>query len=88
MPHSVIHFLRFWCDLVPKTSILGAPRRPDVAQMAPQIAQVVPKSHPSGAKKGPESIIPRIVLHHWKQAMINEKNGKKKRLPKNIHFAP
>ena len=79
-------FESFWCDLVPKRSILGAPWRPAGPQMAPKITQVVPKSHPSGAKKGPESIIPRIVLRHWKRAMINEKNNKK-RLPKNIQHA-
>ena len=73
MPHSGTHFLSFWCDLGPKRSILGAPWRPAGPQMAPKITQVVPKSHPSGAKKGPESIIPRIVLRHWKRAMINEK---------------
>ena len=44
---------------------------------------LVPKSHPSASKKGPESIIPRIVLHHWTRTMINEKNDKK-RLPKNM----
>ena len=43
MPHSGPHFLRFWCDLVPKSSILGAPWRPAGSQMAPKIAQVAPK---------------------------------------------
>ena len=43
MPHSGPHFLRFWCDLVPKSSILGAPWRPAGPKMAPKIAQVVPK---------------------------------------------
>ena len=40
MPHSGPHFLRFWCDLVPKSSILGAPWRPAGPKMAPKIAQV------------------------------------------------
>ena len=66
-----------WCDLVPKRSILGAPWRPAGPKMAPKITQVVPKSHPSASKKGPESIIPRIVLHYWKRTMMNEKNDKK-----------
>ena len=39
MPHSGPHFLRFWCDLVPKSSILGAPWRPAGPKMAPKIAQ-------------------------------------------------
>ena len=43
MPHSGPHFLRFWCDLVPKSSILGAPWRPAGPKMAPKIAQVAPK---------------------------------------------
>ena len=47
MPHSGLHFLRFWCDLVPKRSILGAPWRPAGPKMAPKITQVVPK----GARK-------------------------------------
>ena len=42
MPHSGFHFLNFWCDLVPKSLILGAPWRPTGPQMAPKIAQVVP----------------------------------------------
>ena len=80
MPHSGPHFFRIWYDLVPKRSILGVPWRPAGPQMAPKIGQMAPKitqvvpSHPSRAKKGPESIIPRIVLHPWKRAMINEKN--------------
>ena len=69
MPHSGTHFLNFWCDLVPKRSILGAPWRPAGPQMAPKITQVVPKSHPSGAKKGPESIIACTILRHWKRAL-------------------
>ena len=44
MPHSGPHFLRFWCDLVPKSSILGAPWRPAGPKMAPKIAQVAPKA--------------------------------------------
>ena len=40
MPHSGPHYLRFWCDLVPKSSILGAPWRPAGPKMAPKIAQV------------------------------------------------
>ena len=43
MPHSGCHFLRFWRILVPKLSILGPPWRPAGHQMAPKIAQVVPK---------------------------------------------
>ena len=43
MPHSGLHFLRIWCDLVPKKAILGAPWRPAEAQMAPKIAQMAPK---------------------------------------------
>ena len=43
MPHSGFHFLRFWCDLVPKSSILGAPWRPAGPKMAPKIAQVAEK---------------------------------------------
>ena len=49
MPHSGRHFLRFWCDLVPKRSILGAPWRPAGPKVAPKIIQVVPKSHQRGA---------------------------------------
>ena len=45
MPHSGPHFLSFWCDLVPKSLILGAPWRPAGHQMAPKIAQVAPKTH-------------------------------------------
>ena len=48
MPHSGPHFLRFWCDFVPKSSILGAPWRPAGPKMAPKIAQVAPK-----ARNGP-----------------------------------
>ena len=44
MPHSGPHFLSFWCDLVPKSSIWGAPWRPAGSKMAPKIAQVAPKS--------------------------------------------
>ena len=43
MPHSGTHFLSFWCDLVPKRSILGAPWRPARPQMAPKIGQMAPK---------------------------------------------
>ena len=43
MPHSGPHFLRFWCDLVPKSSILGTPWRPAGSKMAPKIAQLAPK---------------------------------------------
>ena len=43
MPHSGPHFLRFWCDLVPKSLILGAPWRPAGPKIAPKIAQVAPK---------------------------------------------
>ena len=43
MPHSGSDFLRFWCDLVPKSSILGAPWRPAGYQMAPKIAQMARK---------------------------------------------
>ena len=46
MPHSGPHFLRFWCDLVPKSSILGAPWRPAGAKMAPKIAEVAQQLHP------------------------------------------
>ena len=46
MPHSGPHFLRFWCDLVPKSSILGAPWRPAGPKMAPKIAQVASKLVP------------------------------------------
>ena len=46
MPHSGRHFLRFQCDLVPKSSILGAPWRPAGPKMAPKIAQVAQKLHP------------------------------------------
>ena len=44
MPHSGLHFLRFWCDLTPKSSILGAPWPPAGPKMAPKIAQVAPKA--------------------------------------------
>ena len=44
MPHSGPHFSTFWCDLVPKSSILGAPWRPAGYQMAPKLAQVVIKN--------------------------------------------
>ena len=43
MPHSGPHFLSFWCDLVPKSSILGAPWRPAGPKMATKIAQMAPK---------------------------------------------
>ena len=43
IPHSGPHFLRFWCDLVPKSLILGAPWRPAGPKMAPKIARVGPK---------------------------------------------
>ena len=46
MPHSGRHFLRFWCDLVPKRSILWAPWRPAGPKMAPKIAQMVLKMVP------------------------------------------
>ena len=46
MPHSGPHFLRCWCDLVPKSSILGAPWRPVGPKMAPKIAQVAQKRAP------------------------------------------
>ena len=45
MPHSGLHFLRFWCDLVPKSLILGAPWRPAGHKMPSQLAQVAPKRH-------------------------------------------
>ena len=80
-------FSHFFCDLVPKRLILGAPWRSAGPQMAPKITQVVPKSHPSGAKKDPESIIPRIVLHHWTRTMINEKNDKKTPAQKHSLYA-
>ena len=54
MPHSGPHFLRFWCDLVPKSSILGAPWRPAGSKMAPKIAQVAPKWPP---KNSPAEIL-------------------------------
>ena len=43
MPHSGPHFLRFWCDLVSKSSILGSPWRPAGPKMAPKIVQVALK---------------------------------------------
>ena len=43
MPHSGPHFLRFWCDLVQKSLILGAPWRPAGSKMATKIAQMAPK---------------------------------------------
>ena len=43
MPHSGPHFLRFWCVLVPKSLILGAPWRPVGPKMAPKIAQMALK---------------------------------------------
>ena len=45
MPHSGRHFLRFGRDLMPKSSILGAPWRSAGTKMAPKIAQVVQKTH-------------------------------------------
>ena len=54
MPHSGPHFFRFWCDLVPKSSILGAPWRPAGSKMAPKIAQVAPKWPP---KNSPAEIL-------------------------------
>ena len=44
MHHSGLHFLRFYCDLVPKISILGALWRPAGHQMTPKIAQAAPKT--------------------------------------------
>ena len=61
--------LDFGSPLAPSWSQNGAPWRPAGPNMAPKITQVVPKSHPSGAKKGPESIIPRTILRHWKRAL-------------------
>ena len=69
------------------SSILGAPWRPAGPKMAPKIIHVVPKSHPSASKKGPESIIPRIVLHHWTRTMINETNDKKTPAQKHSFYA-
>ena len=53
MPHSGPHFLRFWCDLVSKSLILGAPWRPAGPKMAPKIDQMEPKCRkkiPHGAQ--------------------------------------
>ena len=43
MAHCGPHFLRFWCDLVRKGSVLGAPWRPAGSKLTPKIAQVAPK---------------------------------------------
>ena len=55
MPHSGPHFLRFWCDLVPKSSILGALWRPAGPNMAPKIVQMR-QNQPNGAKYCPKPI--------------------------------
>ena len=44
MHHCGLHFLRFWCDFVPKSLILGAPWRPAGPKMAPKITQMAPKA--------------------------------------------
>ena len=44
IPPSGIFLLRFWCDLMPKCSILGGPQRPANPKRAPRIAQVAPNS--------------------------------------------
>ena len=44
MPPSGCFFLRFLCDLIPKCSILGGPRRPAKPKRTPRIAQVAPNS--------------------------------------------
>ena len=43
MPHSGWHFLRFWCILVRKCSILGTPWHPVGHQMTSKITQVAQK---------------------------------------------
>ena len=45
MPHSGRHFLRFECDLMPKSLILDTPWRPAGHKMPSQIAQVAPKRY-------------------------------------------
>ena len=37
--------------------------------LAPSWSQNGAQNRPSGAKKGPESIIPRTILRHWKRAL-------------------
>ena len=49
MPHSGPHLFRFWCDLVPKSSILGTPWRPAGPKMVPEVAQVVSKLVPENS---------------------------------------
>ena len=54
MPHSGPHFLRFWCDLVPKSSVLVSPWRPAGTQMAPKFAhfsEKMPKENSDVARK-------------------------------------
>ena len=48
---------------------LGAKKVDFGSPLAPSWSQNGAQNHPSGAKKGPESIIPRTILRHWKRAL-------------------
>ena len=48
---------------------LGAQKLDFGSPLAPSWSQNGAQNHPSGAKKGPESIIPRTILRHWKRAL-------------------
>ena len=95
MPHSGPHFLRFWCDLVPKSSILGAPWRPAGPKMAPKIAQLGPKVEKSSWMDAPYCLsnfqdrFRRAPGHHFGRFWVPfGAQLAAKGLPKSIFLAP
>ena len=59
---AIVFFFDFLVRLGAKKVDFGSP-------LAPSWSQNGAQNHPSGAKKGPESIIPRTILRHWKRAL-------------------
>ena len=58
----MVFFVEILVRLGPKKVDFGSP-------LAPSWSQNGAQNHPSGAKKGPESTIPRTLLRHWKRAL-------------------
>ena len=59
----------FWDPFFEFLVRLGAKKVDFGSPLAPSWSQNGAQNHPSGAKKGPESTIPRTILRHWKRAL-------------------
>ena len=79
---NIIHFLikfrskfhtffdaSFWDSFLEFLVRLGAKKVDFGSPLAPSWSQNGAQNHPSSAQNGPESIIPRTILRHWKRAL-------------------